>query len=70
LAEVSQYRFRVVADRRHADPLIGKLLQPVLQLHELGFAIGSPVGGAMKQQHRSVASHNGLKGSDPAVLVA
>jgi len=48
LSEVSQHLFRVVADRNNAEPLGLEVLQPILQLHELRFAVGSPIGGAVK----------------------
>ena len=45
-SEVLQYFLGVIADGRQFDPLFFKSCFRVLQLDQLPFAVGSPVGGA------------------------
>jgi hypothetical protein len=52
--EILQDRRTVVANRSQLQPLRFKSLLRGLQLRELRFAEGSPIGGAEEQEHRTV----------------
>jgi hypothetical protein len=56
LGKVFQDRWTVIADRGEFDSLGFKSSFGILQLHELRFAKGSPVGGTEKEKHRSIRS--------------
>ena len=46
----------VIAYGSDLDPLLLKALFRILQLHELRFAEGSPVGGAEEEENRAARS--------------
>ena len=55
IRKILENSLAVVADGSQFDTLLFKSLFGSLQLHELRFAEGSPVGGAKKQQNRAAA---------------
>src|SRR5271169_703065 len=70
VGEKLQDFFRVIADGRQLDPLLFESRNCTLQLDQLPFAEGSPVGGTEKQKHRAVRSFQGIERLHPAKLVA
>src|SRR5260370_25015254 len=60
-AETGEKFRRIVADRREAQALIPKFLDPVLQLDELRLAIRSPVGRTDEDDHGTLWPHDGLE---------
>ncbi len=48
IAEMSEYLGAVIADCGYAEALRAELLERSFQLHELGLAIGSPIGRAVE----------------------
>ena len=67
--EVFQDCFRIVADRREFDALFFESRLSGLQLDQLPFAVGSPIGGAIEDEHRAVRSHDGITRPGFAVLI-
>jgi hypothetical protein len=67
--EILQDRRAVVADRSQLQPLRFESLVRGLQLHELRFAEGSPIGGAEEQEHRTIRPLQCLVGLLLAELV-
>jgi hypothetical protein len=47
---------RVIADGRQLDPLLFEPRDGALQLNQLPFAEGSPIGGTEKEKNRAVRS--------------
>jgi len=50
----------VIANGSHLDPLLLEALFRMLQLHELRFAEGSPVGGPEEEENRAARSLQAL----------
>ena len=69
VGKILQHRDRVVADRCQPQPLLPDRTQVSLQLHELRFAEGSPVGRAEKDKHRSFRASDGFQGLSPSFLI-
>lgn len=69
LAEAGEDGDRVVTDRRESQPSGAKFLELTLQLDQLRFTVGSPVGRANKHEHRALRSHDRLQCPDLSVLV-
>ena len=59
----------VVADRRQLEALLFKLRNGALQLDQLPFAEGSPVGGAIEEKHRAVLALQAVESLHTAKLV-
>src|SRR5262245_59124315 len=59
----------IVADRRQSQSLFTKLIYPALQLHELCFAVRSPICRSEEDQHGALGSHYGLQCPSLAVLI-
>ena len=68
--EVFQYFFAVIADGREFDPLLLESCFGALQLNQLPFAVGSPIGGTEKEKNRAVRSFQSFQGLFLAELVA
>ena len=51
----------VVADGDQTAALPAKLLNRLFQLHELGFAIRSPISGAIEENEGTLRSLNGIE---------
>jgi hypothetical protein len=56
VGERLQYLDAVIADGRQLEPLLFKSRFGVLQLDQLPFAVGSPVGGTKEKENRAVSS--------------
>lgn len=50
--------------------MLPKRFKILIQLDELGFAIGSPIGGAEEHEHQALCSAEGLQSLRRAVLIA
>ena len=61
LRKISQDCLRVVADGSQPDALLTELFTCSLQLNQLLFAEGSPIGRAKEQEHQTVGSHQRRK---------
>lgn len=61
IGEILQDRFGIVADGGEANALLGEPRFGALQLDQLLFAVGSPVGGAEEQQNRAVGPLHGVE---------
>jgi hypothetical protein len=70
VGEILQYFLAVIADCRQFDPLLFKSCFCVLQLDQLPFAVGSPVGRAEKQKNGAVWSFQRIQALLLAKLVA
>ncbi len=70
VGEVLQYFLAVIADCRQFDPLLFKSCFRVLQLDQLPFAVGSPVGRAKKEKNGAVRSFQRIEALLLAKLVA
>ena len=70
VSEVLQYFLAVIADCRQLDPLLVKSCFRVLQLDQLRFAVGSPVGRTKKKENGAVWSFQRIEALLPAKLVA
>ena len=57
LSKISQDCLGVVADGSKPDALLAELFLCTLQLDQLLFAEGSPIGRAEEQEHQTVGSH-------------
>ena len=60
IGKIFQDRFRVVADGGELHALLFEFRDCVLQLHQLPFAEGSPVGGTEKEENGSVRTFQGV----------
>jgi hypothetical protein len=69
LGEVLQDSRTIVADRRELQSLRFKPLLCVLQLHELRFAKGSPIGGTEEKENRTLRTFQCLVGLLMAELI-
>ena len=61
LSKISKDCLRVVADGSQSDALLAELFTCTLQLNQLLFAEGSPIGRAKEQEHQTVGSHQKRK---------
>ena len=52
--EITEDGLAIIADRSQPESLFLKSLFSILQLHELRFAKGSPIGGAEEKKHRAI----------------
>ena len=68
--EIFQDLFAVVADRREFDPLLLESCFGALQLDQLPFAVGSPIGGTEEEENRAVRSFQTFERLFLAELVA
>ena len=57
LSKISKDCLRVVADGSQSDALLAELFTCTLQLNQLLFAEGSPIGRAKEEEHQTVGSH-------------
>jgi hypothetical protein len=67
--KIRQDRHRVIADCRQPEAGFANFLRTALQLHELRFAIESPIGGPEEDEYCALRSHHGLKRLQPAGLI-
>jgi len=67
--KAAQHRHRVIADRREAESALADTLAILFQLHELGFAVRSPVGRPEENQQRAFWAHDGFERLNLSVLV-
>ena len=65
VGEIFQDLFGVVADRREFDPLLLESCFGALQLDQLPFAVGSPIGGTEKEENRAVRSFQSFRAFVP-----
>jgi hypothetical protein len=70
VGEVLQDRRTVVADGRDLDSVLFESFFGILQLDQLRFAEGSPIGRTEKQKYRAVRSLQCLDGLVVVKLVA
>src|SRR5262245_50456904 len=61
LAERAKNILRIVADTDQAESILAQRVVPALQLEQLRFAVGTPVGGAVEDDHRAFGSHHRLQ---------
>lgn len=61
---------RIIAERGDGEALFREGLFLLFQLDQLGFAPGSPVGGAVEDEDEAVGALQGVEGLGAAVLVA
>ena len=61
VGQVAEDLHMIVADGDQAEALPAKLLDRLFQLHELGFAIRSPISGAIEENERTLRSLNGIE---------
>jgi hypothetical protein len=67
--KIFQDFFRIIADGRQLGPLLFESRDGALQLDQLPFAEGSPVGGTEKEKNGAVRSFQGIESLYPAKLV-
>ena len=60
---------RIVADGRQTQPLLPKFIHAAFELHELRFAVWSPIGRPEEDKHRPVRTHDRLKCPGFSVLI-
>jgi len=68
--EIIEDGLAIIADRSQPESLFLKSLFSVLQLHELRFAKGSPIGGAEEKKHRAIRPLQRLDGLLMTKLIA
>ena len=69
LGEMREDFGRVVANRSDTKTLGFEFIGSIFQLHELGFAIRSPIGRAVKQKDRAVRTFQSIEIPSFAVLI-
>jgi len=69
LGKIREDRWTIVAYCSQMKPLLFEPIFGVLQLHELRFAEGSPIGGAKKQKDSALRPFEGLVGLCMAELI-
>ena len=60
----------IIAERGDGEALSGEGLFLLFQLDQLGFAPGSPVGGAVEDEDEAFGAFEGVEGLGAAVLVS
>ena len=55
--EIREHRHGVVGGRREPQPLLPKVVDAALQLHELRLTVRSPIGRAVERSHETVRAH-------------
>ena len=68
--EIIEDGLAIVADRSEPDSPFFKSLFSILQVHELRFAEGSPIGGAEEKKHRAIRPLQRLDGLLMTKLIA
>ena len=69
IGEVAEHFRAVIADGGDPEALRPELLERAFQLHELGLAVGSPIGRAVAVEKRALRSLHRLEVPDLAVQV-
>src|SRR5258708_944158 len=69
LGKAAQYRHAVITDGCYSQTEFVELTLVAFQLHELGFAEWSPVGRAVKQNHRSLRTQQAVQPVRHACLI-
>ncbi len=69
LREIRQDLYRIIEDRDNPQPLLLELLDVLLQLDELRFAVRSPVRGPVEDHYGSLGTANGVKVLHSSVLI-
>ena len=59
----------VVTNSRDFDAFRSKFIYSALQLDQLRFAVWSPIGGSVEDEHRAFRTHDGINGPGLPVLV-
>jgi hypothetical protein len=70
VSKIFQDFFRVIADGGQLDALLFESRDGALQLDQLPFAEGSPIGRTKKEKNGAVRSFQGIESLCPAKLVA
>ena len=70
IGKTAQDVHAVITDCDDAEAGLSEPVEGLLQLHELGFTVGSPVGGTMKKNHRAVRSLDIFETTPHTVLIS
>jgi len=69
IREILQHGHRIVADGGQPQAAFPNQAIVAFQLHELGFAVGSPIRRAVEDQQGALGSHDGFEGLSLAGLI-
>ena len=69
IGELLEDRLTVIADGCDLDATCFEPLFRVLQLNQLRFAEGSPIGRAIEDEQRALRTQDGVQGLRRAILV-